>query len=74
MAVVSARRESSLRFVEDHFDVVAVRADDESCVVSPAVVRTQTGSAIVFAARRKGRPMESLDLLATLGDERQVKV
>lgn len=58
----------------DHFDVVSVRPDDKSCIVFPAVVRAQAGRAIVLAARCQRCAMKSLDLLAMLGDERQVKV
>src|SRR5690348_5138683 len=58
----------------NHFDVVSVRANDECCIVFPAVVRTQTGRAIVLGARLQRRAMESLHLLAILGHERQVEM
>jgi hypothetical protein len=37
-------------------------------------VRAQTGRTIVFATRLQSRAMESIDLLAILGPERQVKM
>src|SRR5574337_817337 len=48
----------ALVFVANHFDVVSVRADHESSVVFPAVVRAQTRPAIVLAACLQGRAME----------------
>jgi hypothetical protein len=61
-------------FVANHFDVVPVRTNDESCVVVRVVVRVQTRRAIVFATRLYSRAIESFDLLAILGPERQVKM
>src|SRR5262245_13576050 len=61
-------------FVANHFDVVAVRTNDERCIVVRVVLRAQTGRTIVFATRLKSRAIESFDLLAILGRERQVKV
>ena len=58
----------------NHFDVVPVRTDDESCVVVRVVLLAQTRRTIVFATRRQGRVIESFDLLAMLGRERQVKM
>ena len=58
----------------NHFDVVSVRANDECCIVFPAVVRTQTRRAIVFGTRLQRRAMESFDLLAIFGHECQVKM
>jgi hypothetical protein len=61
-------------FVTNQFDVVAVRTNDESCVVVGVVVRPQTGPAIVFATRFQCRAIEGVDLLAILRHERQVKM
>ncbi len=58
----------------NHFDVVPVRINDEGRIVVRMVARAQTRRAIVFAARRQSRPMESLDLPAIPGGERQMKV
>ena len=58
----------------DSFDVVPVRADDESRIVVLVVLRPQTGRTIVFAASLQSRTIESFHLLATLGHERQVKM
>ena len=58
----------------DRFDVVPVRANDESCKVIRVVVRAQTGRAIVFSTRLQGRAIEGFDLPAILGRERQVKM
>ena len=63
-----------LRFVADHFDVVPVRTNDESRIVVRMVVRAQTWSTIVFATRLQSRAIETFDLLAILGRERQVKM
>jgi hypothetical protein len=63
-----------LGFVANHFDVVPVRTNDESCVVVRVVVRAQTRRTIVFATRLQSRAIESFDLLAILGPERQVKM
>src|ERR1044071_4332371 len=65
---------SDLGFVVDGFEVVAVRTDDERCIVAPAVLRAQTRRAVVLATRLERRAIESVDLLATLGLERQVKM
>ena len=40
-----------LGFVANHFDVVPVRTDDESCIVVRVVFRAQTRRTIVFATR-----------------------
>jgi len=61
-------------FVANHFDVVPVRTNDESCIVVRVVMRTQTRRPVVLTAGRQSRAMESLDLLAILGRERQVKM
>ena len=63
-----------LGFVANHFDVVPVRTNDESCIVVRVVVRAQTRRTIVFATRLHSRAIESFDLLAILGRERQVKM
>ena len=63
-----------LGFVANHFDVVPIRANDESCIVVRVVVRAQARRAIVFATRLQSRAIESFNLLATLGRERQVKM
>jgi len=62
-----------LGFVANHFDVVSVRTNDESCKVLPAVVWTQTRRAIVFGTRLQSRAIESIDLPAIPGLECQVK-
>src|SRR5258706_10671160 len=63
-----------LGFVANRFDVVPVRTNDESCIVVRVVVRAQTRRTIVFATRLQSRAIESFDLLAILGRERQVKM
>ena len=63
-----------LWFVANHFDVVPVRTNDESCIVVRAVLRAETRCTIVFATRLQSRAIESFDLLAILGRERQVKL
>jgi len=63
-----------LRSVANHFDVVPVWTNDESCIVVRVVVRVQTRRAIVFATRLQSRAIESFDLLAILGRKRQVKM
>src|SRR5688500_3523770 len=63
-----------LGFVANHFDVVPVRTNDESCIVVRVVVRAQTRRTIVFASRLQSRATESFDLLAILGRECQVKM
>ena len=63
-----------LGFVANHFDVVPVRTNDESCIVVRVVVRPQTRRTIVFATRLQSRLIESFDLLAILGRECEVKV
>ena len=68
------QRRLGLGFVANHFDVVPVRTNDESCIVVRVVVRAQTRRTIVFATRLQSRAIESFDLLAILGRERQVKM
>ena len=63
-----------LGFVANRFDVVTVRTNDESSIVVGVVMRTQTRRTIVFATRLQRRAIESVDLLAILGRERQVKM
>jgi len=65
---------SGLGFVANHFDVVSVRANHESRIVGRVVLRTQARRTIVFASRLQNRAMESFDLPAILGRERQVKM
>ena len=60
-------------FVTNRFDVVPVRTNDKSCIVVRVVVRAQTRRTIVLATRLQSRAIESFDLLAILGHERQVK-
>lgn len=63
-----------ISFVANDFDVVPVRTNDESCIVVRVVVRAQTRGTIVFATRLESRAIESFDLLAILGCERQVEM
>ena len=63
-----------LGFVANHFDLVPVRTNDESCIVVRVAVWAQTGRTIVFATRLQSRAIEGFDLLAILGRERQVKM
>jgi hypothetical protein len=46
-------------FVANHFDVVPVRTNDESCIVGRVVVRAQTRRTIVFATCLQSRAIES---------------
>ena len=50
-----------LGFVANHFDVVPIRTNDESCIVIRVVVRAQTRRTIVYATRLQRRAIESLD-------------
>ena len=61
-------------FVANRFDVVPVRTNDESGIVVDVVLRAEPRRAIVFAARLQRRAIETVDLLAILGHERQVKM
>src|SRR5258708_17005556 len=70
----SCRVHLCLRFVANRFDVVPVRTNDESCIVVRVVVRAQTRRTIVSATRLQSRAIESFDLPAILGHERQVKM
>ena len=63
-----------LVFVANRFDVVTVRTNDESSIVVGVVMRAQARRTIVFATRLQRRAIESVDLLAILGGERQVKM
>ena len=58
----------------NQFDVVPVRTNDEGCIVVRVVVRAQTRRTIIFATCLQSRTIESFDLLAILGHERQVKM
>ena len=60
-----------LGFATNHFDVLPVRTNDESCIVIRVVARTQTRRTIVFATRLRSRAIASFDLLAILGRERK---
>src|SRR5262249_17978278 len=64
----------SFAFVAHYLDVVAVRSTRANCIVLWLVVRAKTRGTIVFATRRHSRAIESFDLLAILGHERQVKM
>ena len=64
----------SLGLVANRFDVVPVRTDHKSCIVVRVIARPQTGRTIVFATCLQSRMIERVDLLAILGDERQVKM
>ena len=44
--------------MEDRFDVVAVRVDDERCVIPGVVLRAKTRRAVVAAAGFDGGAME----------------
>ena len=55
--------------VANHFDVVPVRTNDESCIVVSVIVSAQTRRSIVLASRLQRRAIESVDLLAILGSE-----
>jgi hypothetical protein len=55
-----------LGFVADCFDVMPVRANDESRVVLPAVLWAQTRRTVVFAARLKCSAIESVGLTEVL--------
>jgi len=63
-----------LGLVANRFDVMPVRTNDESCIVIRVVARAHTRRTIVFGTRLQSRTIESLDLLAILGHERQVKM
>jgi hypothetical protein len=71
---VARIEDSSLGFVTDHFDVVSVRTNDESCIVVRMVVRAKTRRTIVFATRLQSGAIERFDLPPIIGDERQVKM
>src|SRR5262245_1850958 len=62
------------RLLAHRFDVVPVRTNEEGGVVIPAVLRAQAWRPIVPGACRQRRAIESLDVLAILGRERQVKM
>jgi hypothetical protein len=63
-----------LGFVANRFDVVPVWTNDESGIVVRVIFRAQTWHTIVFATGLHSRAIESVDLLAILGRERQVKM
>jgi len=64
----------ALGFVANHFDVVPVWTNDESGIVVRVVVRAQTRRTVVFATRLQSRSIESFNLPAIPGRERQVKM
>ena len=55
------------------FDVVPIRADDEGGIVVRMIVRTQTRSTVVLAPGLQGRMIEVIDLLSSVGMERDMK-
>ncbi len=63
-----------LGLVANRFDVMPVRTNDESCIVVRVVARAQTRRTIVFGTCLQSCTIESLDLLAIPGHERQVKM
>src|SRR5215470_13383147 len=65
---------SGLGLVANHFDVVSIRTNDESCIVVGVVVRAEPGRTVVSATRFQSCAIESFDLQAILGHERQVKM
>jgi len=46
-------------FVANHFDIVPVRTNDESCIAVRVVVRAQARRTIVFATRLQSRAIEA---------------
>jgi len=60
--------------MEDGFNVVSVGADDERCVVAPAVLWTHSGSTVVLGSGIKRGAVEVLDLLPGLCREGQVEM
>lgn len=56
----------------NHFEVVPVRANDESGIVVRVVARARTQRTMVLGARLQGRLVESVYLLAILGRECKV--
>ena len=64
----------SLGLVTHHFDVVPVRSDDKSRVVVRMVFWAQPRRAVVFATRLQRRAIERVDLRASIGNERQMKM
>jgi hypothetical protein len=68
------RWKSGLGFVANHFNIVPVRTCDDSRMVVRVVVRAQARRTVVFATGCQGRAIESVDLPAVAGPERQVKM
>src|SRR3954471_24039831 len=64
---------SSVRSVTDDLAVVAVRADDESGVVTGVVTRTQLRRAVVLPAGCERLAVKSIHLCAALRDEREMQ-
>jgi len=73
LAETVVHNSARLGFVANHFGVVSVRTNDESCIVVRVVVREQTRRTVVLATRLQSRAIESFDLLAILGRESQVR-
>jgi hypothetical protein len=63
-----------LRFIANHFNVMAIRTNHISGVVVCMVVRPQPRRAVVFSTRSKRRAVERINLLAILGFERDMKM
>ena len=61
-------------FVVDRLDVVPVWADDECCIVVAAVLWAQARRTIVLTTGIESCAIEGIDLVTTVGRERQVKV
>ena len=60
--------------MENRFDVVTVRANDERSIVVAVILRAQTRRTVVFASCVKCGAIEGFDLLAILGREGQVEM
>jgi len=59
--------------VPDRFDVVAIRIEHKSCVVTAVVIGSEPGCTVVFAAGGKRVGMEGIDLLLACGAEGDVQ-
>jgi len=58
----------------DGFDIVTIRVDDERGVVAPTVLGAQPGCTVVFGTGLQGSTIELVDLVPTLGHERNVEM
>src|SRR5262249_10298942 len=65
---------SGLGSIANHFDVVPVGTNDESRIVVRVIVRTQASRRLALGTRSQRGAMESVDLPAVLGGERQVQM